>query len=144
MVFSLILIGAGIIGLSVLLYRFAVYALPAAIGIQIGFWMYQHGAGVIGAFFIGLLAGGAVFALAQVLLADARPAPLRFLILLIFMLPAAYAGYSMVLQLAELGSLSYFWRELYAIVGAIVVGWSAGARLMAPSSMLRHRHELAT
>lgn len=130
MVVSILLIAMGIVGLGTLLYRFAVYALPAVIGIWTTSWVFHNGAGIIGAFIIGVLAGGAVFGLAQILYAFVRPLPLRVLLLLIFVLPAAYAGYNIVLQLSELGSLSSFWRELFAMIGAIVVGCSAATQLL--------------
>ena len=139
MVISIFMICAGMIGLCVLLYRFAVYALPAAIGIWMASLIFQANAGMIAAFVAGVLAGGAVFALAQLFYAVARPLPLRLLVLLMFVTPAAYMGHSMVLQLTELGTAAPFWREFFAIIGAIAVASSAAARLSPPRRLHGYR-----
>ena len=134
MIISLLLIITGIVFLSTLLYRMAVYALPAFIGLTIAFWAYHTGAGAIGAFALGAFAAGFALALGAGLLAAMRSGPLRALVIVAFALPAAYAGYSILSQLAAAGSLSPFWRDTVSIPGAAIVGWSAITRLFERAS----------
>ena len=47
-----------------------------------------------------------------------------------FAVPAAVAGYHLLLGLSALGMPSDTWRQVFAIVGAAVVGSTAWARLM--------------
>jgi hypothetical protein len=138
MIVSLLLIITGIVGMSALLYRIAIYALPTFIGFSIAFWVYHSGTGIVGAFALGAFAAGFALALGAGLLAAARSGPLRALVLLAFALPAAYTGYSILFQLAEAGSLASFWRGLFSILGAAIVGWSATARLLGPPGSSRH------
>jgi hypothetical protein len=134
MITSLLFIAIGTAGLIALLYRFAIYALPAFIGFAAGSWAMGSGSGVIGGFAFGAVVAGAIFALGQVFYATARSAPLRALILLAFALPAAYAGYSMVLQLAGLGITSTIWRETFAVFAAVIVAGNTVVRLFGQSN----------
>jgi hypothetical protein len=54
---------------------------------------------------------------------------MRFFIGLLFALPAARAGYDTTLSLAHIGVPSGWWREAFAIFGAIIVGCTAWARV---------------
>jgi hypothetical protein len=56
---------------------------------------------------------------------------------MLFVVPAAIAGYHLTLGLARLGMVSEGWREAFAIVGAVVIGgtaWARVAMLAAPLS----------
>lgn len=115
----------------VLLFNFAVYAVPAFVGLSAFFWAISAGAG-IGSIVVGLLAGVAVFLLAQFALASQR-VWLRWLVIAVFVIPAAYTGYSMVLELSGLGIIpSPIWRQIVAFLAGIAVAMSAFARLAAP------------
>jgi len=59
----------------------------------------------------------------------ARPSIVRFVIGLLFAIPAARAGYDVTLALSHIGIPSEWWRELFAMLGAIAVGSSAWARV---------------
>ena len=130
MAFSIILVILGLGAFCALLYNFAVYALPAFAGFSVGFWAMHSGAGV-GSIVVGFGAGLFVFLVGQVAFAKSRSMLLRWLLVLLFAAPAAWAGYSMVLQLSELGVPSPAWREVFAVIGAVVIGCAAVARLAA-------------
>ena len=130
MAFSIILTILGIGAFCVLLYNFAVYALPAFVGFSAGFWAIHSGAG-IGSIVVGFAAGVIVFSAGQLTFAKCRSALLRSLLVLLFAAPAAWAGFSVVLQLSELGVPSPIWRHVFAAIGAVAVGCTAVARLAA-------------
>lgn len=123
-----LLFGLGLF--CVLLWNFAVFAVPAFIGFTAGFWALNHGAG-IGCFLVGLVAGVATFCAGRLALMSPNAA-VRWLVIAIFTLPAAYAGYCMVLELSAPGVSSAIWRHMFAFFGAVAVGATTFARLTAP------------
>jgi hypothetical protein len=129
-----LLVGLGLF--CVLLWNFAVYAVPAFVAFGVGFWALNHGAG-IGCVVVGLVAGVATFVAGRFALMSPNAA-LRWLVIAIFTLPAAFAGYSMVLELSEMGVPSTIWRHVFAIVGAVAVGATTFARLTAPFDEIAH------
>ena len=130
MAFSIILTILGLGAFCALLYNFAVYALPAFVGFSVGFWAIHSGAG-LGSIVVGFVAGLVVLLAGQVAFAKSRSLLLRWLLVLLFAAPAAWAGYSLVLQLSELGVPSPVWRHMFAVIGAAVIGCTAVARLAA-------------
>ena len=110
-------------------FTLAVHALPFAVGLTLGLAAFHNGAGVIGAFIIGVLAGGATLAIGQIAFATVRTPFLRVLISLIYAVPAAIAGYQASLGLAEIGVPSEGWREAFAIAGAVLVSATAFTRM---------------
>jgi hypothetical protein len=143
MILSISLMFAGVGLLCIVMYFSAVYALPVAVGFWAGFWALHSGAG-IGSVAIGLAAGTLTFALGQITLSTSHSAPVRWAIFLAFVLPASYAGYRIVLQLAEIGIPSLVWRHGFAVIGAIVVGISCIARLTVPALSSPRRLQTAT
>jgi hypothetical protein len=131
MAFSIMLTILGFGAFCALLYSFAVYALPAFVGFSVGFWAINSGAG-IGSVVVGFGAGLIVFLAGQIAFAKSRSLLLRWLLVLLFAAPAAWAGYSLVLQLSALGVPSPVWRHLFAAIGAVVIGCTAVARLAVP------------
>jgi hypothetical protein len=123
-----LLVGLGLF--CVLLWNFAVYAVPAFVGFAVGFWALDHGAG-IGCVLVGLVAGVATCIAGRFALTSPN-AVIRWLVIAIFTLPAAYAGYSMVLELSAMGVPSTIWRHVFAGFGAVAVGVTTFARLTAP------------
>ncbi|MDE2111779.1 MAG: hypothetical protein KGJ79_11610 [Alphaproteobacteria bacterium] len=122
-----ILFGLGLF--LVLLWNFAVYALPAYIGFSAGWWALNHGAG-IGCIAVGAIAGVAVFLAGRVALAS-RNGFLRWLVIAVFVIPAAWAGYAMVLDLSASGMVpSSVWRHILAAAGAVAVGATTMAQLV--------------
>jgi len=114
----------------VLLYNFAVYALPAAIGVTVGYWAVTSGAGVIGGIFAGLVAGVITFVVGQAVFSSTRSVLVRSIVAGLFVIPALWAGYSLVLQLATAsGTTSGIWQHVLAVIGAAIIGATAFARL---------------
>lgn len=112
-----------------LLFSLAVYALPFFAAMTAGMWAYGTGAGVLGAFAVGLLAGVATLVLGQFLFGAVRSTIVRLALALAFAAPAAIAGYHAVLGLSAIGVQSEAWRQVFAVVGAAIVGFTAAARL---------------
>ena len=112
-----------------LLFTLAVYALPFFTGLTAALAAFQIGSGVIGALVIGVLAGGATLAIGQIAFATAPTPLIRAAIALLFAVPAAIAGYHATFGLAHIGIPSEAWGEAFAIVGAVLVGGTAWARM---------------
>lgn len=111
------------------LFALAVYALPFFVGLTAGMYAHQSGIGPIGAIVVGLAAGGVALSAGQYVFAALRPPAIRLVVALLFAVPAAYAGYQMTLGLAHVAINSEGWRDAAALVGAIVVGCTAWARV---------------
>jgi fructose-specific phosphotransferase system IIC component len=132
---GLVLVLAAVGLFCVLLFRFAIYALPAAIGVSVGYWAVTTGAGVVGGILAGIVAGVFVFVLGQVVFTSSRSALVRGIVAAIFIIPAMWAGYSLVLQLSEAaGTTSPLWRHVFAAIGGAVIGWVSFTRLATPNS----------
>jgi hypothetical protein len=140
MAFSMFLIIFGLGAFCVLLFNCAVYALPFAIGLWAGLWAMNTGAGV-GSVVIGFAAGMGVFLLGQLAFAWSRSQVLRWPLVFLFMASAAYAGYSMVLELGEFAVPSLVWRQVFAVIAAAAIGCTAAARVatLAPEGPARRR-----
>lgn len=129
----MIVIGVlNIVGLGVFcwaLFALAIHALPFFVGMTAAIFSYQSGAGPFGAVVIGFLVAGFTFVLGQSLFSTARSRIVRIVIGLLFAVPAARAGYDVSLALAHIGISSEWWRVAFAMVGAILIGGTAWARL---------------
>ena len=130
-VIGLILSVFGVGFLCWLLFTLAVYALPLLAGMTAGLAAYHSGAGVLGALVVGFAAGAVTLVAGQTAFAAVKSPVLRVVIAILFAAPAAIAGYHATLALANIGVPSASWREVFAIVGAIVVGGTAFVRLAA-------------
>ncbi len=119
-------------GLAVLAYTLAIYALPFAITLWAGRFAFETGAGWIGAPLIALVAGVASYYLLAVLFVTLRSPILRWIIAIIFTVPAAIAGYAVVYGVMAEALPSSIWLEIFAVIGGGVTGVSALARLAAP------------
>jgi hypothetical protein len=129
-VIGLILSVFGVGYLCWLLFTLAVYALPLFVGMMAGLAAYHSGAG-LGALVVGFAAGAVTLVAGQAAFAAIKSPVLRVVIAILFAAPAAIAGYHATLALAHIGVPSASWREVFAIVGAIVVGGTAFVRLAA-------------
>ncbi|OKO83763.1 hypothetical protein [Bradyrhizobium sp. NAS96.2] len=112
-----------------LVFALAVYALPFFVALNIGLMSFHGGAGAVRALLIGIAGGALTLAFGQTALAVARSVALRVAIAAAFAVPAAVAGYNVVLALSQFGEPSSAWREVLACVGAICVGGTAWMRL---------------
>lgn len=117
-----------------LLYNLAVFILPAFVGFTIGFWAIQTGAGVIGGLAVGVVAGALLFGLGHVALVVSRSAFVRMLIVLLFAIPATYAGYSFVQQIWPLLMPPTVWQSIFGIIVAVSTGVTVVARLSGAST----------
>jgi len=129
LVIGLVLSVAGIGFFCWLLFTLAVYALPFFAGLTAGLAAFHSGSGVIGALVVVVLAGGATLAIGQIAFAAVRTPLIRAAIALLFAMPAAVADYHATIGLAHIGIPSEGWREAFAIVGAVLVGGTAWARM---------------
>ena len=111
-----------------LIFTLAVYALPFFIGLTAGIAAFHSGAGALGGCVSGIAAGALTFFLSQVAFATVRHSILRVLIAAAFAIPAAIAGYHAVLGLSQIGIPSLIWREVFAWIGALLIGSTAWAR----------------
>jgi hypothetical protein len=121
-----------VVGLGVLcwaLFTLAVHALPFFVGLIAGLYAYQNGIGSFGAIVVGFAAGGFTLVAGQYAFSVVRSPVMRLVIGLLFALPAASAGYDATLTLGHIGIPSEWWREAFAIFGAITVGCTAWARV---------------
>ena len=112
-----------------LIFILAVYALPFFVGLTAGMAVLHGGAGVIGALLVGVVAGALTLGIGQIAFAVVRPLPLRAAIAAAFAVPAAIAGYHAVLGLSQIGVPSFVWREVFAWIGALIIGGTAWARM---------------
>jgi hypothetical protein len=132
--FIVIVVG---IGFEAALFRLlvGVYALPYVVGGLAGVAALRTGAGVIGGTVVGLVAGALTLGIGRFLFGNAQSQVIRTVVALLFVIPAAWAGYSVTLGLAQwLAVSSVVWQQVYAIVGAVVVGAAALDRLAHPNS----------
>ena len=94
-----------------------------------GIYTYQTAAGPFGAIVVGLVTGRFTRVVGQYVFSVARSPVVRLVLGLLFALPAARAGYDATFALAHLGIPSEWWRESFAMLGAIAVGSTAWARV---------------
>ena len=112
-----------------LIFALAVYALPFFVAVSVGIMAFHGGAGVVGALLIGIAAGALTLAIGQTAFAIGRSPILRATIAAVFAVPAAIAGYHVVLAMSQIGVPSLAWREVFACLGAVFIGGTAWTRL---------------
>lgn len=127
-IFSLTGIGL----LIALMFNMAIYALPLFSAVSVGRLAFASGAGWLGAVVVGLLAGVLTLRLGQFVLASTRSGLVRLGIALVFVLPAAFAGYHVVIGLSRIGGAHGLWQSVFATVGAVFIAGAALARLATP------------
>ena len=121
-----------VVGLGVIcwaLFTLAIHAFPFFVSVIAGIYIYQTGTGPFGAIVVGFVAGGFTLVVGQYAFSVARSPVMRLIIGLLFALPAASAGYDATLALAHIGVPAGWWREVFAIFGAIAVGCTAWVRV---------------
>jgi|ERR1700735_4719728 len=129
MIALLVLAVAVVVLFCTLAYTLATYALPFMLGLSAARFAYDTGASVIGAGFVGLVAATIAFAILAFLFATLRSPVLRFLVMLVFVVPSAMAGYLVVHGIAREAVPSVIWQQIFCITGGISVGVSAWWRL---------------
>ena len=104
-----------IVGLGIFcwaLFALATHALPFFVGMTVGIYSFQAGAGPFGAIVVGFVTAGFTLVVGQYAFSVARSPIVRLVIGLLFALPAARAGYDVTLALAHVGIPSEWWREV--------------------------------
>jgi hypothetical protein len=129
---TMLIIGVllNIVGLGIFcwaLFALATHALPFFVGMSVGIYSFQAGASPFGAIVVGFVTAGFTFVVERYAFSVARSPIVRLVIGLLFAVPAAHAG--VTLALAHLGIPSEWWRESFAMFGAIAVGSVAWARV---------------
>ena len=112
-----------------LLFTLAVYATPFFVGVTAAFAAFNHDTGVIGALIVGLAASVVTLVACRVAFAVAKSPAVRGAIALVFAAPAAVAGFHATLGLAQIGVSSEIWRDVFAVIGGVLVGCTAFVRL---------------
>ena len=124
-----------------LLFTLAVFALPAFAGFTAGAWANGTGAGILGAILVGMVAAAGTFAIGQLLITFARPMWLKLGVAVIFVAPAAVAGFHATHGIVKHLMPSDAWQITFSVIGAIAVGITAFVRVagMAAASGLPGR-----
>ena len=112
-----------------LLFTLAVYALPLFMGVTAGVFAYQTGAGWPGAILIGAISAAVTLVVGNMLLTSARHPFARMAIALLFVAPAAVAGYYATHGIVRHTGPSEAWQLAFSIIGAIAVGSTAFVRV---------------
>ena len=112
------------------LFTLATHALTVFVGMTAG--LYAHGSGTapLGAIALGMVTAAFVLVIENDLSCVHTPI-LRIAIALMFVVPAALAGYSATFGLSGLTTTSDVWRQVFAVIGAVAIGATAWARLVA-------------
>jgi hypothetical protein len=112
-----------------LLFTLAVFALPAFVGLFSGVWAHGTGAGISGAILVGLIATALTFAVGQLLITFARPIWLKLAVAVVFVAPAAVAGFHATHGIVKHLMPSDAWQITFSVIGAIAVGITAFVRV---------------
>ena len=126
-----------------LLFTLAVYATPLFVGVTAALAAFNHDAGAIGALIVGLAAGVVTLVGCRVAFALAKSPTVRSALALVFAAPAAVAGFHATLGLAQIGVSSEIWRDLFAVVGAVIVCCTAFVRLVRAADPISHERSIA-
>jgi hypothetical protein len=113
------------------LFTLAIYALPFFVGVSAGIYAHQTGTGPLGALGLGIVTAAFVLVIGQAIFSFVRAPILRFVVALIFAVPAVLAGYYATFGLSGLTMTSDLWRQVFAVVGAVAIGVTALTRLAA-------------
>lgn len=114
-----------------LVFTFAVYAVPAFVGLSAAMFAHQTGAGTFGALAVGLLAGAATLVVGQRMIASMRSPQLRFLLTFLFAAPAGVAGYHAAHGIMSMSPPAPGWHELLSVAGGLLVAFVAWKRMTA-------------
>jgi hypothetical protein len=85
-----------------LIFALAVYAVPFFVAGSIGMLTFHSGAGVIGALLVGIIVGASTLVIGHAAFAMMRSTTLRTAIGAVFAVPAAIAGYHVVLAMSRI------------------------------------------
>ena len=146
-IFGIIASFAALGAICWLLFNLAVFALPFFASVSAGMAAFHAGVGPVGAFAVGILAGAATLVVGQ-LAVTLLPSPLlRGGVALLFAAPAAFAGFHASHGIAAMTMTSEVWRQAFAVLGSLIVGITAFARvsqplLPSPPNVAQNKHYL--
>lgn len=124
-----------------LIFTFAVYAVPAFVGVSAFMLAHETGAGTAGAIIVGMLTGAATLVFGQRLIASATSPTLRSLVTALFAAPAGAAGFFAARGVAEMGVSDPIWQTLLALAGGAIVAATAWSRF---GALARQRQDEAS
>lgn len=119
MTFMIILGGAAALYFIWLLFRLATYALPIYSAVGAGLFVHTQGYGTTAMLFAGFATGLIVLLTGQAVFASAKSPLLRFLVLLLFAVPAGFAGYQAMTGLLGLLIDVGVWANWLAVAGGL-------------------------
>ena len=122
-----------------LIFTLTLYALPFFVGLTSGMAAFHAGLGAPGSLLVGIVTGILTLGGGRLAFAQVKSVPLRAAIAAGFAIPAGIAGYHVVLGLSEIGISSLAWREVFAGIGAVVIGCTAWARMTGLAGPIRAR-----
>ena len=123
------LLGLGVI--CWILFSLAVYALPFFVAVTVGHALYTSEVGLIGAIAGAFFTGAATLILGQIAFATIRSMPIRLALDVLYALPAGIAGFHAIKGLSGMGGAGETWTLVFAAIGAVIVGFTAWARVAA-------------
>ncbi len=112
-----------------LLFTLAVFALPAFVGVTAGAWAHGTGAGIPGAVLVGAGAAALTLAAGHLLITFVRPTWLKLIVAIVFVAPAAIAGFHATHGIVKHLMPSEGWQIALSVIGAIAVGITAFIRV---------------
>lgn len=132
----IILGGVAAIYLIWLLFRLAVFALPLYSAIGAGLFVHTRGYGTTAMLLSGFAAGLIVLLAGQAVFVSVRSPLLRFLVVLLFAVPAGFAGYKAMTGLLGLLIDVGVWVNWLAVAGGLATASAAwrGLAGAAPAS----------
>jgi len=121
-----------VVGLGVVcwaLLALAIHALPFFVALTAGIHSFQAGMGPFEAVVIGFIVACYTLVVGRYAFSVAPGPVVRLVIGVLFAVPAARAGYDVTLALSHIGIRSEWWRESFAMLGALAVGSAAWSRV---------------
>jgi len=131
MILGLILASGAFALIAWLIFNLSIYALPLFIGVSAASLAHRTGAGLFGSAILGLIAGAMTFGVGQAAFSVTRSVLARAVLVAIFAIPAAVAGYYSTQGIVALCVPGAGWREAFSAVGGFVIGLVAFRRLAA-------------
>lgn len=108
-----------------LLFRLAAYALPVYSAIGAGLFVHTHGYGTTAMLLAGFATGLIVLLAGQAVFASVKSSLLRFFVVLLFAVPAGFAGYQAMTGLLGLLIDVGVWANWLAVVGGLATASAA-------------------
>ena len=122
------------LGVAVLcwaLFQLSVYALPFFLALTAGFAVVRAGSGPVAAVALAMPVGGLSAFAGRAVYRQLGSPLARGALIVLFVGPAALAGYHAARGLMVIGAPAEPWRVGVGLVGAAAVGWSSYRRMTA-------------